>query len=488
MAHNLERQARRIVLFCFIGIMPPTSKKARFEDCCQVCGELTTHLFRHMRRAHLPWYLDPASACIDCHMSAGTRKDLHNVHGTHQGFIGEAMIRGWFLLINGLFLFLSQQIGIGSPIELLGCAVVRELSPHLLRFSEDELFFLREFDSRAGLEPVSSSVYMSVPPTRLIALTHPELMTRLVSQINHQAVSQLKWYTRYSLADGSSLPDGYPTLKRGIIDTHFHLDKLSVNKCISLSDLEASNLLKIRLPFAIANYVFPDRWYLLGVKVRADTRLRFTLGIHPHLLTGSEVYSYYGELERMLHDFPEAVGIGEVGLDYTTSCRHRFCYTGSKSACKAQKIKAQKRFLRLCLQLAKRENKVLVLHVRDGGSGEAALDVLNLIKELKMEDHPIHRHCFVGGEQEYKDWSSDLPNCYFSISPVTVLSSDTMNALRTLGNRKRLLLETDADYLAEFPWSVCKVAEDASRSLGMTMTELVGVCNKNAARLYNLPW
>ena len=145
--------------------MPPTSKKARFEDCCKVCGELTAYLFRHMKRAHLPWYLDPASACIDCNMSVGTRKDFHNVHGTHQGFTGEAMIRGRFL---------SQHIGIGSPIALPGCAVVRELSPHLLRFSEDELFFLREFDSRAGLEPVLSSV--SVPPARLIALTHPELM------------------------------------------------------------------------------------------------------------------------------------------------------------------------------------------------------------------------------------------------------------------------------------------------------------------------
>ena len=132
--------------------MPPTSIKARFEDCCPVCGELTTHLYRHMKRAHLPWYLDPASACIDCHMSAGTGRDFRNVHGAHQGFTGEAMIRGWFLLTNGLFLILSQQIGLGSPIELLGCAVVRELSPRLLRFSEDELFFLREFDSRAGLE------------------------------------------------------------------------------------------------------------------------------------------------------------------------------------------------------------------------------------------------------------------------------------------------------------------------------------------------
>ena len=42
---------------------------------------------------------------------------------------------------------------------------------------------------------------------------------------------------------------------------------------------------------------------------------------------------------------------------------------------------------------------MLVLHVCNGGSGEAALEVLNLIKELKMKDHPIHRHCFVGGSR-----------------------------------------------------------------------------------------
>ena len=96
---------------------------------------------------------------------------------------------------------------------------------------------------------------------------------------------------------------------------------------------------------------------------------------------------------------PEAVGIGE-------ECRHKFRYTGSTYAGKSQQINAQGRFLRLYLQLAKRENKVLVLHVLEKGTGKAALEFLKRLKELNMIDQPIHRHSFVGREKEYKDHHS----------------------------------------------------------------------------------
>ena len=105
-----------------------------------------------------------------------------------------------------------------------------------------------------------------------------------------------------------------------------------------------------------------------------------------------------------------------------------------------------------------------------------------------MLDHPIHRHCFVGGYKVYKQWSTDLPNCYFSISPVTVKDPRSMFALSSLDGRKRLLLETDASYLAQYPWNVSNVAEEAAQSFDMTLPELVRVCNRNAARLYSLPW
>ena len=138
--------------------------------------------------------------------------------------------------------------------------------------------------------------------------------------------------------------------------------------------------------------------------------------------------------------------------------------------------------------LPSKSTKVLVLHVRDEDTGEAAVEVFELLRSMDMLNHPIHCHCFVGGEVEYRQWSTSLPNCYFNISSVTVKDPRTMYVLSSLDNRKRLLLETDSSYLADYPWDVCEVAEEAARSLDMTLTELVGVCNRNAARLYNLPW
>ena len=106
-------------------------------------------------------------------MSTGEERELHNIHGQQQLFTGEYLLQAWFLLMNGMFLFIVQGVGLGSPIELLGCAAVRELTTRPLRFSEEELSFLREYDRKAGLEPLSGDDYLVMSPTRLIVLMHP---------------------------------------------------------------------------------------------------------------------------------------------------------------------------------------------------------------------------------------------------------------------------------------------------------------------------
>ena len=164
-----------ITFFIFCR-MPPRSKKARFKDSCQTCEAVTTHVYRHVLRAHLPWYLSPATACVSCHMSAGTVKERSVLHGRHQWIAGESFLQAWFLLMNGFFLFMSQELGLGSPIEMLGSALVSELLPGPLSFSEEEYFFLSEYDRRAGLEPLVLGGYLAIPPTRVIALSHPGFM------------------------------------------------------------------------------------------------------------------------------------------------------------------------------------------------------------------------------------------------------------------------------------------------------------------------
>ena len=127
------------------------------------------------------------------------------------------------------------------------------------------------------------------------------------------------------------------------------------------------------------------------------------------------------------------------------------------------------------------------MHVRDNCNGKAAEKVLSLLKEYGLQNARIHRHCFVGKEEEYQDWRKTLPYCYFSISRKSLRDIGTATWFLLGENKDRLILETDAPYFDEKqPVTVYDVAVGAARKIGMTVDELVRVCNRNVARLYNL--
>ena len=74
----------------------------------------------------------------------------------------------------------------------------------------------------------------------------------------------------------------------------------------------------------------------------------------------------------------------------------------------ASKIEDQRRFLPPTLYLAKRLNKVLVVHDGDHNAGRAAKEFISLFQELDVCSQPIHRHCFTGNESEFKQWTEML--------------------------------------------------------------------------------
>ena len=106
--------------------------------------------------------------------------------------------------MNGIFLFMARELGLGSIHDLLGYVVAHNLYPNIFRFSEDELFFFRDFDRRSGLEPVIADCYKEIPPSRLIVLSNFSVFTRLSPAVR-LAVLSVHQYIR---SDGS-----YPTMK-----------------------------------------------------------------------------------------------------------------------------------------------------------------------------------------------------------------------------------------------------------------------------------
>ena len=174
--------------------------------------------------------------------------------------------------------------------------------------------------------------------------------------------------------------------------------------------------------------------------------------------------SEFARLKARLEEYPQAVGIGEIGIDLTTTCKCPNYH--NRATCRQEKIETQKRFLRLTLQLAKGLGKVIVLHVRNTKKCNTASEyVLKLLEELGMQEQPIHRHCFVGGVEEYTAWSSTLPNCYFSLSSKSISDDKTLACLKSVGRPNRLLLETDSPYLDKNPYLfVQKWGKSSSRN------------------------
>ena len=126
-------------------------KRPKFCTLCSFCGEDKVHFKRHILTLHLPWYLNPVTACHDCMVSEGNGAVRRRFHGNHGGIVGGAALQAWFLLMNGVFYFIMGELGLASFGDLLAASLILGLTPTSISFSDEEVFFLREYDRRAAL-------------------------------------------------------------------------------------------------------------------------------------------------------------------------------------------------------------------------------------------------------------------------------------------------------------------------------------------------
>ena len=213
----------------------------------------------------------------------------------------------------------------------------------------------------------------------------------------------------------------------------------------------------------------------------ADPRLRVMVGVHPTSV--HEVGD--GERDRIeaLVSRPGVVGIGETGLDYYWSREH---------------VAAQQESLRWHARLAIRTGLPLVLHNRDKrGEDGCSRDLIEILRD--EYGPPVEGaargvfHCFSGPA-----WlAPKILELGFHIGLGGTLTFKNGGVAEAIADvpMDRIVLETDAPYLAPTPFRgtrnepahVRVVAERLAEIRGLTLDEVARATTQNAVTLFGLP-
>ncbi len=196
-----------------------------------------------------------------------------------------------------------------------------------------------------------------------------------------------------------------------------------------------------------------------------------SVGLHPHNVAGDPDYSVEDLLR--LSAGPKVVGIGETGLD--------FHYNYSPAA-------AQEESFRKHIAVSRETGLPLIVHSRS--AEDATIRVLQ--DEFRAGPFPGVLHCF-SSEGYLADAALELG---FYVSFAGILTFKNAEDLRETARRvplDRLLVETDAPYLAPVPKRgkqnepafVRYTAERLAELKEMPQDELFTVTTENFFRLFN---
>jgi TatD DNase family protein len=196
----------------------------------------------------------------------------------------------------------------------------------------------------------------------------------------------------------------------------------------------------------------------------------FSIGTHPHL--AHEELDIPAREIAALAAHPKCVAIGEAGLDYF--------YKNSPP-------EAQAAGLRTHIAAARETGLPLVIHSRDADADTATI----LEEEMAKGPFTAVLHCFTGGA-ELARRAAALGH-YISFSGIiTFKKSDALRAIAAEVPLDRLLVETDAPFLAPEPHRgktnepafVVHTAAAMARIRGLTQQEIAAATTENFFRLY----
>ncbi len=250
-----------------------------------------------------------------------------------------------------------------------------------------------------------------------------------------------------------------------LIDTHCHLNfpELADRLPEVLAAMQTA-LVEKAVVISVARPDYPS----VLVLAEEHPHLFATVGVHPD---NPEAEEWSEEELVALAAHPKVVAIGETGLDY------HWCHGD---------LAWQQRRFRTHIRAARRSGVPLVVHTRD-----AAADTLRILQEEQAEQVGGVMHCFT---ESWEVAQAALAlGFYISFSGiVTFKSARALQEVVLQVPMDRMLVETDAPYLAPVPYRgktnepawVKQVAEHIASVRGLPFASVAAATTANAYRLF----
>jgi TatD DNase family protein len=255
------------------------------------------------------------------------------------------------------------------------------------------------------------------------------------------------------------------------VDSHCHLDdqQFAADRAAVIDRAITAGL---KYMLAIGTGEGPPDLTAAVTLAESNDRVLATVGVHPNDAPKLEDTTLDHLVDLLQH--PKAVAIGEIGLDYQWGVPKEL----------------QEPLFRRQLEIAASRQIPVVIHTRD-----AWQDTLAILRDLWAPTRlPCVIHCFTGGVREAEE-CLEL-GFYLAFGGVTTFpKSGAIREAAAITPADRLLLETDAPYLAPLPHRgkrnepsfVIHTAQAIASARGTTLEQLASETTANFERVFRLP-
>lgn len=252
-----------------------------------------------------------------------------------------------------------------------------------------------------------------------------------------------------------------------LVDSHCHLDFPDLaGRLPEVLQRMQENQVNLAVCIGVNLEDFP----LVLALAEGQKNLLATVGVHPEY---TDVEEPTEERLAALASHPKVIAIGETGLDYY--------WQKDKPEWQRERFRTHIRAARAC-------GKPLVVHTRD-----SAADTLRLLKEEGADTIGGVMHCFT----ENWEIATQALDLGFHLSFSGIVTFKNAAIVKEVAQKcplDRMLVETDAPYLAPVPYRgkqnepayVRYVAGEIARLRSLSFEEVARATTENFIRLFNI--